>query len=183
MNEQEKLLLSQRLTVVNFEMGQTIVHTGEQMNAFYIIVSGQARRIKELADGNEMNLGLLQTGEHFGESALLNNETTDITIRASTELQLLKLSKEDFIQMLETRPDLSIYMNQYMASDAMRIFLKGSTIFSNIEYQVLRSLLDKITVCEYTAGVSVVTEGEPGDAFYILRSGQAEVVNEAQGYC
>ncbi|MBY3621577.1 hypothetical protein HGO21_18780 [Acinetobacter sp. CUI P1] len=29
MNEQEKLLLSQRLTVVNFEMGQTIVHTGE----------------------------------------------------------------------------------------------------------------------------------------------------------
>lgn len=96
MNEQEKLLLSQRLTVVNFEMGQTIVHTGEQMNAFYIIVSGQARRIKELADGNEMNLGLLQTGGHFGESALLNNETTEITIRASTELQLLKLSNRRF---------------------------------------------------------------------------------------
>lgn len=181
MNEQEKLLLSQQLTVVNFEMGQTIVHIGEQMNAFYIIVSGQARRIKELPDGNEMNLSLLQKGEHFGESALLNNETTDITIRASTELQVLKLSKEGFILMLETRPDLSIYMNQYMASDAMRIFLKGSTIFSNIEYQVLRSLLDKITVCEYTAGASVVTEGEPGDAFYILRSGQAEVVKECQG--
>lgn len=62
MNEQEKLLLSQRLTVVNFEMGQTIVHTGE------------LDELKELADGNEMNLGLLQTGEHFGESALLKTK-------------------------------------------------------------------------------------------------------------
>lgn len=60
MNEQEKLLLSQRFTLVNFEMGQTIVYTGEQMKAFYIIVTGQARRFKEQIDGNEMNLRLLQ---------------------------------------------------------------------------------------------------------------------------
>ncbi|WP_340003660.1 cyclic nucleotide-binding domain-containing protein [Paenibacillus sp. FSL K6-0276] len=46
---------------------------------------------------------------------------------------------------------------------------------------MLRSLLDKITICEYSAGVSVVTEGEPGDAFYILRSGQVKVVSESHG--
>ncbi|MFF2888673.1 peptidase domain-containing ABC transporter [Paenibacillus sp. NPDC057967] len=181
MNEQERALLSQRLVPEQYLMGQTIIQTGKPIDAFYIIATGQARRIKVQADGSEMNLGLLQPGEHFGESGLLGREIADMTVRASTELWLWKLAKEDFAELLQLQPELEGYLNMYIASDSTLTFLQTSALFARVETSVLHSLLDKMAVCRYEAGTIVVTEGEVGDSLYILRSGRAEVVSESAG--
>lgn len=181
MNEQERALLSQRLVPEQYLMGQTIIETGKPIEAFYIIATGQARRIKVQSDGSEMNLGLLQPGEHFGESGLLGQEIADMTVRASTELWLWKLAKEDFAELLQLQPELEGYLNMYIASDSTLTFLQTSALFSGVDTNVLHSLLDKMVVCRYEAGTIVVTEGEVGDSLYILRSGRAEVVSESTG--
>ncbi|GAE07030.1 heterocyst differentiation protein [Paenibacillus sp. JCM 10914] len=181
MNEQERALLSSRLVPEQYEMGQTIVWSGKPMEAFYIIAGGKARRIMERKDGTEKNLGLLQPGEHFGESGLLGKKISDMTIRASTELWLWKLSKEDFSELLLTQPKLEGYMNSYIAADAKLTFLQATPIGSHVEPSVLHSLLDQFTMHRYEAGVNVVTEGEAGDAFYILRSGKVEVISVISG--
>ncbi|WP_165867499.1 ABC transporter transmembrane domain-containing protein [Paenibacillus pinisoli] len=162
-------------------MGQAIIETGKPIEAFYIIATGQARRIKVQADGGEINLGLLQPGEHFGESGLLGQEIADMTVRASTELWLWKLEKEDFAELLLLQPELEGYLNMYIASDSTLTFLQTSPLFSGLETSVLHSLLGKMAVCRYEAGTIVVTEGEVGDFLYILRSGRAEVVSESTG--
>ncbi|REK77596.1 peptidase domain-containing ABC transporter [Paenibacillus paeoniae] len=181
MNEQERALLSQRLVPEQYLMGQTIIQTGKPIEAFYIIATGQARRMKEQTDGSETNLGLLQPGEHFGESGLLGREISDITVRASTELWVWKLAKDDFVELLHLQPELEGYLNMYIASDSTLTFLQTSALFSRIETNVLHSLQDKMALCRFEAGTIVVTEGEVGDSLYILRSGRAEVVSESTG--
>ncbi|RED55134.1 ATP-binding cassette subfamily B protein [Cohnella lupini] len=181
MSEEEKSLISQSLIAERYEMGQTIVQAGEQVSALYLIGSGQARRIKELPTGNLVNLGLLYPGEHFGESGLLHSNVMDMTIRASTEMWIWKLAKEEFNSLLKANPELDVYLNEYIANNTMQTFLLSSTVFSDMGSAALRSLLDKITVHRYSSGTNVFTEGDQGDSFYIVRSGQAEVMKESSG--
>ncbi|MDF2663823.1 MAG: ATP-binding cassette protein, partial [Paenibacillus sp.] len=173
---EEKQLLAGQLQPEAFTMGQTIVDRDRTADSFYIIVSGQARKIGRNSAGKETNLGLLQPGEHFGEHSLLDGETaTPITIRASTSLEALRLGRRQFQEMVAQHPAIDNYFRQYISSDIIRTFLKNNTVLTHVDHAALRSLLDRLEVRTYELDGCLVREGEVGDAFYILKAGSALV--------
>src|SRR5439155_6055561 len=54
------------------------------------------------------------------------------------------------------------------------------TVFAPMSARDTRELLSALEIRDYDAGQAVVREGDPGDAFYILRSGSCAVVKESQ---
>lgn len=64
---------------------------------------------------------------------------------------------------------------QYLAS------LPKVPIFSDLDAKAFRRLIGMMEVRLYEQGEAVIVEGEPGDAFYIITSGQARVVKQAAG--
>jgi ATP-binding cassette subfamily B protein len=63
----------------------------------------------------------------------------------------------------------------------MQTFLKKSTVLSPMNADELRSLLSKFTVQHFLPGQDIVQEEGQGDAFYIIRSGTAEVFKKSAG--
>ncbi|AZN41674.1 peptidase domain-containing ABC transporter [Paenibacillus albus] len=181
LSPQEKEELSASFQKVNFQMGETIIRAGEREDSFSLIVSGRVRRIGVGPEGKEINLGLMEAGAHFGQDALLNEEVQQHTLRASTELELLRLSRTKFMQMIDAHPELRVYLLDQLTDEAMRIFLKQTALLAPLNHQELRSLLDNMIMKQYEAGQAIVSEGEIGDAFYILRSGTASVLKESDG--
>ena len=53
-----------------------------------------------------------------------------------------------------------------------------SLIFAHVLEQILAKAMD---VVEYEAGEKVITEGEDGDAFYIIESGNVQVTKIIEG--
>ena len=51
-------------------------------------------------------------------------------------------------------------------------------LFSELTADEFRRLIDYIEVCSYEENQHVVTEGEPGNSFYVISSGSAAVVKE-----
>ncbi|KRE93113.1 hypothetical protein ASG89_06305 [Paenibacillus sp. Soil766] len=179
---EEKQLLADKLQSETYTMGQTIVDRESSTDSFYIIVSGKARKIGLNTAGKETNLGLLLPGEHFGEISLLDGETApQITIRASTQLEVLRLDSRQFKDMVAQYPAIDNYFKQFIASDIIRTFLKNNTVLTHVDHGALRSLLDSLEVRLFNAGDCLVRQGEIGDAFYILKSGSAlvEIGSEA----
>ncbi|TNJ63086.1 cyclic nucleotide-binding domain-containing protein [Paenibacillus hemerocallicola] len=172
----EKQLLAGQFQPETFTMGQTIVDRDRSTDSFYIIVSGKARKIGMNTAGKETNLGLLQPGEHFGEHGLLDGEAAPpITVRASASLEVLRLGRPQFQNMVAQNPAIDNYFRQYISSDIIRTFLKNNTVLTHVDHAALRSLLDRLEVRTYEPGVCLVREGEVGDAFYILKAGSALV--------
>lgn len=173
---EEKQLLAGQFQPRTYAMGQTIVERDGSSDAFYIILSGQARKIGVHAAGKETNLGLLQPGEHFGEHGLLDGHTAPpYMIRASTELEVLRMTRRQFKEMVTQHPAMNKYFEDYISSDVIRSFLKNNTVLTHVDHAALRSLLDRLEVRVYGPEACLVREGDAGDAFYILKTGSALV--------
>jgi CRP-like cAMP-binding protein len=65
-------------------------------------------------DGAETVLATLARGEVFGEKALLDDTPRTASVRAKTPVDVLVISREDFVAMVERFPVLDEYFDKLM---------------------------------------------------------------------
>jgi len=82
------------------EAGATVVARGDTTAEFYVICRGETEALG--ADGER--IGVMRSGECFGEMALLLDRPRSATVRAVTPCDLLVLDREDFRRILADHP-------------------------------------------------------------------------------
>jgi len=180
LSDEELQQFGQRFELAHFTLGQTVVRAGDPSDAFFVVYSGRARVIAINPAGEEVTVGALTRGSSFGEQGLLSHSPRRFTVRAASDLAVLRLNETDFESLLTDHPSLREYFDKYISEISIRNFLKLCTVFSPLSAEEIRTLLGSMVVREYAAGAAIIREGEVGDAFYILRSGRADVVKESQ---
>jgi len=95
--------LLKRLTSMSVEAGQTIITQGQEGDYYYLIQEGVAvvSRVLDMSKP-PVELAEISVGEAFGEEALASDTKRNATVKMKTDGQLLKLKKEDFIELLKT---------------------------------------------------------------------------------
>jgi ATP-binding cassette subfamily B protein len=177
--DEELKQFTDRFDLRHYTLGQTICRAGDVADAFYIVYSGRARVVAQTDGAEETTVGTLTRGNTFGEQGLMTDSRRHFTVRAASDLALLRLDKEDFERLLRDRPELHDYFTKYISEISIRNFLKLCTVFSTLAPQEIRDLLGTMKIQNFDARSHIIREGAPGDAFYILRSGSAEVVKES----
>ncbi|MBC7912318.1 MAG: peptidase domain-containing ABC transporter [Pyrinomonadaceae bacterium] len=181
LSDDELERFGERFELIHYTLGQAVVRAGDDADAFYVIYAGRARVIAINGTGEEVTVGTLARGNSFGEQGLLARRPRRFTVRAASDLALLRLKKEDFESLLGAHPDLQEYFDKYISEISIRNFLKLCTVFAALAPQEIRDLLGSMEIKNYAAGEAIIREGEVGDAFYILRSGSAQVMKESTG--
>ena len=100
------LLLEYRLAhslfdIESFTEGQIVFRQGEPGDCAYFIREGE---IEVIDEANHTVLAGLGPGEYFGEMALLANAPRNATVRAASEVELARLGKENFLNLLKLMP-------------------------------------------------------------------------------
>ena len=94
--------LLERLEPIKVNAGDVIIKQGDAGDFFYMINDGIALVSRELdEEGDSMEFAELKDGDSFGESALISNKPRNATITMMTDGVLLRLSKEDFVTLLQ----------------------------------------------------------------------------------
>jgi len=83
---------------------------GEEARGFYVILSGRLKLFKVSPEGKEQILHIVSAPDAFAEAALFLEGTYPAFAEAMTDCQLLFFRKNDFIQLIEKNPQLSINM-------------------------------------------------------------------------
>jgi CRP-like cAMP-binding protein len=90
-----------RLQEVPVKAGQEIIKQGEEGDYYYVISRGECKVTREAASGSSVTLAQLNNGDAFGEEALLSEGKRNATITADTDGLLMRLSKDDFEELLK----------------------------------------------------------------------------------
>ena len=84
---------------VPVKRGETIVKQGDPGDYYYLIERGRCK-VSRLVAGSPVQLAELREGDAFGEEALVADTVRNATVAMSTDGMLLRLSKQDFDQLL-----------------------------------------------------------------------------------
>jgi len=155
--------------------GDEIVREGDEADAFYILLSGRARVLKKTPSGDELPLNVLKAGDAFGETALLEGGQRNATVRASSDVGVARLGRDEFLGMVEANPGIRTYLELFVRQRALHNFLHEFSALGNAPLPALRALLDQLGERTVKKGEAIVREGEPAGPMFIIRTGKVRV--------
>ncbi len=88
-------------------LGNDLVVEGKERNKFFIIAQGQVEVLSKGAHGSDLRIALLTEGEYFGETELVTDRSSDVTVRTITPCVFLSLSRKDLDAILGELPSLN----------------------------------------------------------------------------
>lgn len=100
----------------DYKKGDIIFKENEIADAFYIIIDGKVEILKENEDGEYELLAQKSNGDVFGEMAVIDELPRSATIKAATDLKLLKLNKESFSNLLKNFSHISLEIARSVCS-------------------------------------------------------------------
>lgn len=108
----------------NVSLGNKLVVEGEDRSKFFIIAQGQVEVLSKGIHGSNLRIALLTEGEFFGETELISDRPSDVTIRTITPCIFLTLSRKDLDLVLSEVPNLT--------EDFQKVIVEHQTLRSTV---------------------------------------------------
>ncbi len=102
--------LSHELQIVTLREGEIIFREGDPGDSLYLVGEGSVQISKRGRGGNQETLAFIQSGNFFGEMALLDGEPRSAMATAAETTILGTVSEETFQHILELAPN-RLHMN------------------------------------------------------------------------
>ena len=112
---------------IQVKSGEILYSAGDAGDALYIIVDGIVRVFLR-PGGQSLEIACLGPGDWFGELALLTGEPRTTDAEAQTDLILLKLSRNNFNQLIKKYPSLGVSLAGLLAAKlaSANVVMRGS---------------------------------------------------------
>lgn len=151
-----------------------VITQGDEGDYFYVVEKGDfdvyihaSGALQPGADGMGNKVGSISPGGSFGELALMYNAPRAATIVSTTKGGVLwQLDRVTFRRILMT--DAAEKRKMYEG------FLEEVPLLSSLKPYERAKIADALETAKFAPGQNIITEGEPGDAFYLLESGEAQ---------
>ncbi len=96
--------MASRFKTEDVSLGNKLIVEGEDLSKFFIIAQGQVEVLSKGVHGSDLRIALLTEGEFFGETDLVSDKPSDVTVRTITPCVLLTLSRKDLDTVLAELP-------------------------------------------------------------------------------
>jgi CRP-like cAMP-binding protein len=99
---------------VGFDPGKTVCRQGDDADAAYLIIDGEADIILEGPAG-PITVATLGRNEIVGEIGILCNAPRTATVQAKTRLVCLRILKDPFMRMIREFPNMAVAIMRELA--------------------------------------------------------------------
>ncbi|MBA4192286.1 MAG: Crp/Fnr family transcriptional regulator [Planctomycetaceae bacterium] len=96
--------MASRFKTEEVSLGNRLIVEGEDQSKFFIIAQGQVEVLSKGVHGSNLRIALLTDGEYFGESEIVSDKPSDVTVRTTTPCIFLTLSRQDLDLLLKEIP-------------------------------------------------------------------------------
>jgi CRP-like cAMP-binding protein len=112
----ELIQISKLISNHRYTKGGMVIREGDRGSSLFAVKTGQFRAYVTRG-GNQQDLAVFQSGESFGELALVDAAPRSASVEALTAGELLELTAEDFETILGYTPDLRQKIHENLIRD------------------------------------------------------------------
>jgi len=180
LTDEQRETLSTALTETTYEDGDYVVSMGEPADALYLIKSGEVvvhKKAKGEEGANDKDLMRMKMGEFFGESALQSDsvgQTRQANVVAVGKVTALRLTREDFTVLLGD-------LRKLIKHNFNNKVLSGMDMFKAMNSTEKEKFIESLSEVKFASGSEIMTQGQDGDFFYIIKTGTVKVTQQQEG--
>lgn len=169
MDESEKQDVFDAMFPVEYKKDDVIIKQGDEGDNFYVIDRGEVDVIV-----NGQHVGSIPETGAFGELALIYGTPRAATIQAKSDhVKLFGIDRETYRRIL---------MGSTMKKRKMyEEFLSKVPILQNIDEWERSQIADALETVSFADADVIMEQGQPGDDFYIIIEGEAQVLQRPPG--
>ena len=116
LSQQEIAEIAERLSYAPFARGDVVTKQGNAAHWLYIVAFGEAEVLYEPPSGPPQPIGVIHTGQFFGEMALLTGDARAATVVAKTDVECYRLDRASFQALLLSRPEIAQEISKVIGS-------------------------------------------------------------------
>ena len=179
-------------TVHEHRDGEVIVRQNDYSDSFLLVAAGEVDISVAPPDAPAgaaaagRRVATLQAGNFFGEMSLISGRRRNATATARTApstpaskdrgVRLIEIPRKAMLKLMAT--DAAV---KNMVDKAFLIRAFQGYLFPELSEAVLWSLVGKARIERLERGKVLFSEGDPGDALYLIRNGQVKISKLSAG--
>ena len=106
--------LARQAKIRYYGVGEMVIRAGEFDEGVCILLEGQAMLSSSSQDGHERLITYLETGDLFGEMALLRNEPSWVSVVVLQDVRLFVLSGDAVFSIAQQHSNFALEMNRFI---------------------------------------------------------------------
>jgi putative peptide zinc metalloprotease protein len=172
LSEDELSDLAGRVTRKTVSLGEPVCRQGARADAFYVIRRGRFAAVESDGSGGERVLRTLGTGESFGELGLLEQRPRTATVRADTAGELFVIDAATFYRLIGD----ALTGSRQAAELGPTLEVWALPPFRQLPMAAAHVIAERGEWINVTPHTTVAEQWTSSDAFYVIATGQAEVI-------
>lgn len=134
--------MSEKMVSRSYDKGQMILLEEALGETFFVISNGSVKITRLSDDGREVILAMLGEGDFFGEMSLLDGEGRSANVVALDDAEVLTLSRNDFLDILQKFPMIAISLLEELASRLRKSDQQIESLsLSDVEHRIGMTLI------------------------------------------
>jgi len=169
--------LAGRVALKRYPAGKPIFRQGDRPSAFYVVRRGRLDVVEENEEtGKERVIRTIERGDMFGELGLVDGAPRSATVRPVEDSELFEIDESTFDRLLSDMVNLPDFAPTLQQAAELRALPP----FESLGSAAIAEILRRGRWFSVPPGEALVEQGAEGDAFYVIGSGQAEVVQDGE---
>jgi CRP-like cAMP-binding protein len=164
--------LAEKLQLEVFHAADRIFSQNDAGDRFYSIRQGQVEILRKDETGFNKSLAVLGPGQSFGEIALLEGGARTATVRAISHVECFSLHRDAFKEFIAKLGLQGAEITEFLR---LSQFLRGIKLFQNLGPAETVRILQRAQRRMVSAGTRIISEGDEGNEFFLIRQGQYSV--------
>ncbi|MDX8393480.1 MAG: cyclic nucleotide-binding domain-containing protein [Mariprofundales bacterium] len=154
----------------------TIYREGDVGDFLYLIGMGNVILLaKDVRTGAFKAFSKLLEGDFFGEYAFMSRSKHKESAIAETDCDLLKIDRIIFDAWVNKYPNIRSVIEDFYRKRVLARILAITPVFEGVPHAARMELAQQFNLKRFLKGQVVIREGDAGDTFYLIRSGNVEI--------
>jgi CRP-like cAMP-binding protein len=170
--------LMSRAEVVDLPPDATVFRQGDRADRLYVILEGAVVPVAEEGGRGGLRMGVLESGDFFGEIGLLTDGTRSASVCTLVETRLLALDRSQVWALLKAHPDALALLLRTLRVRMVDRLVRSNPLFAVFGRARRSAFARQFRMLEVRDGAVVVRQGLSDQGLYVVLAGSLDVVQE-----